>query len=210
MELSSLLYRNSSLFLRNGFESSGRYGIPFVRKQSIDISHLHLIACTDTKANDTVENKKSGVHFFVDDYHFTAIYNNPEKSLNKYSQYAFLLTPDYSTYAEMNLWRQLESVAHSRWCGAFWQEKGLTVIPTITWSTPVSYDFCFDSVEEHSIVAIGMIGCKHHNYRNFMLGYNELLNRIDPEYVICVGKPFDEMKGNIITVPYSAYGKEVN
>ena len=46
------------------------------------------------------------------------------------------------------------------WCGAYWQSKGLTVIPTISWSTPSSYDFCFDGVEENSIVAVGMIGCK--------------------------------------------------
>lgn len=99
-------------------------------------------------ANDREENKKAGVHFFVDDYRFKGIYNNPERTLKKYAQYKFLLTPDFSTYADMNLWRQLESVAKNRWIGAYWQSKGLTVIPTISWGLYQSYEFCFDGVEK--------------------------------------------------------------
>ncbi len=35
-----------------------------------------------------------------------------------------------------------------------------------------------------------------------MLGYNEMLSRIKPSKIICYGKPFDEMKGDIIEVDY--------
>ena len=132
--------RSNQLFMRNEYAGRGKWGIPLVKKQFLDVNNLSLIACSDTKSNDYSGNTKNGVHFFVDDYRFNGVYNNPEKSLAKYSQYAFLLTPDFSTYADMSLWRQLESVAKNRWCGAYWQSKGLTVIPTISWSTPSSYD----------------------------------------------------------------------
>ena len=36
-----------------------------------------------------------------------------------------------------------------------------------------------------------------------MLGYNEMLSRIKPSKIICYGKPFDEMKGDIIEVDYA-------
>ena len=36
-----------------------------------------------------------------------------------------------------------------------------------------------------------------------MLGYNEMYSRIKPNMVICYGKPYHEMKGNIIFVDYS-------
>ncbi len=36
----------------------------------------------------------------------------------------------------------------------------------------------------------------------FMNGYNEMLKRIEPEYVICYSEPFKEMTGNIIYVDY--------
>lgn len=144
----------------------------------------------------------------MDDYRFNGIYNNHEKSLKKYSQYAFLLSPDFSTYADMNLWRQLESGAKNRWCGCYWQEQGLTVIPTISWSTPRSYEFCFDGVEKNSIIAIGMIGCKQ-NKKEFLRGYDYMLSKIEPEAGICFGTPFDEMLGNIIHVDYRSSRKVV-
>ena len=101
----------------------------------------------------------------------------------------------------MNLWRQLESATKNRRCGCYWQEQGLTVIPTISWSTPRSYELCFDGVEKNSIIAIGMIGCEQ-NKKEFLRGYDYMLSKIEPEAVICFGTPFDEMLGNIIPIDY--------
>ena len=206
--MTSVNMREDPLFMRNTFETTGKWGIPLIRKQDIPLDNIRLIACSDTRTNDNDVNKLNGVHFFVDDYRFKGIYDHPERSLNKYSQYAFLLTPDFSTYSEMDLWRQLESVAMNRWCGAYWQSKGLIVIPTISWSTPRSYDFCFDGVEHNAIVAIGMIGCKK-NHLGFMRGYNAMLERISPATILCLGTPFPEMEGNIISVDYRGSRKVV-
>ncbi|MBR5991614.1 MAG: DUF4417 domain-containing protein [Clostridia bacterium] len=193
-------FRNSNLFLRNEFEGSGIYGFPVIKKQELDLSNIELISCSDISVRDTL-NLHKGVHFFVDDFRFNSIYNNPERSLEKYSKYKFLLTPDNSLYSEMDMWRQIESVGHSRWVGAFWQSKGLTVIPTVSWAQPSSFRFCFDSIEKGSIVAVGMIGCKKEKVA-FMKGYNVMLKAIEPSAVICFGDPFPEMEGNIIPVNY--------
>lgn len=204
--MTSKQMRSSSLFLRKSNDTQGQYDIPLVRKQEIDINAIELIPSTNTKSNDK-NNIHKGVHFFVDDYRFEGIYNNPNKSLGKFSQYKFLLTPDFSTYAEMDIWKQIENVAKNRWCGSYWQSKGLTVIPTISWSTPKSYDFCFDGVEKKSIVAIGMIGCKKEKTA-FLRGYNEMINRINPQAIICYGNPFEEMQGNIVQIDYLNSRKE--
>ena len=200
--------RDNPLFMRNSFETFGKYEFPIVKKQNIPLDHVHLIAFSDTKLYDNLINMSCGVHFFIDDYRFEGIYTHPERSLDKLSQYAFLLTPDYSTYADMDIWRQIESVAHSRWVGAYWQSKGLTVVPTVSWSTPRSYDFCFDEIGKGSVVAVGMIGCKK-NKTGFMRGYNAMLKAIEPSAVICFGAPFPEMNGNIISVDYNESRKVV-
>ena len=197
----SKMMRENSLFMRNDFAKSGKYEIPHVKKQEIDLSDLSLIAYSDIHSNDNEENRKKGVHFFIDDYRFEGVYKNPERSLNKLSQYRLLLTPDFSLYADMDIWKQIENVAKNRWCGAYWQSKGLNVIPTISWSTPSSFEFCFSGLDEGSIVAIGMIGCKK-NKRLFMLGYNEMIRRVKPSKIICFGKPFPEMQGDLITIDY--------
>ena len=193
--------RENPLFTRNTLAPNGKWEIPLVRNQRIQTTDIRLVACSDTRANDSEENRKAGVHFFVDDYRFTGIYDHPDKSIEKYAQYAFLLTPDFSLYADMPLWKQLENVAKNRWVGAYWQSKGLTVVPTIAWSTPRSYEFCFSGVEQNGTVAVGMIGCKG-NRPGFLRGYNAMLEKVNPEAVIVFGTPFPEMKGNIIAVDY--------
>ena len=206
--MTSKTMRDNPLFMRNNFKASGKWGLPLIQKQNLSTDNIMLVACSDTRANDNEENKQKGVHFFVDDYRFNGIYDNPDRTLARYSQYSFLLSPDFSTYTDMELWRQLQSVAKNRWVGAYWQSKGLTVIPTISWGLSQSYEFCFDGVEKGATVAIGMIGCKQSKL-NFMRGYNEMLRKLEPEKIICFGSPFDEMQGNIITVDYRDSRKAV-
>ena len=102
--MTSLEMRNDARFMRNEFETVGDWQIPLVRKQRVNISNLSLIACSNTKKHENEANIHRGVHFFVDDYRFSGIYDSPERTLDKYSQYDFLLTPDFSTYSDMNLW----------------------------------------------------------------------------------------------------------
>lgn len=200
--------RDNPLFMRNEFATVGRWDVPLIHKQSLDTSDIKLVACSDTRANDRPENTKKGVHFFVDDYRFNGIYDHPERTISRYSQYAFLLSPDYSTYSDMSMWRQLENVAKNRWVGAYWQSKGLTVIPTVSWGLTQSFDFCFDGIEKNATVAVGMIGCKRSKL-NFMRGYNTMLEKIEPSKIICFGTPFAEMEGNIVAVNYSESRKVV-
>ncbi len=200
-------FRTSELFLRNGFETAGRFGFPIIRKQPLSLEGIELIACSDTSAHDTM-NLNKGVHFMVDDYRFESTYNHPKRTLERYKKYRFLLTPDFSLYAEMDPWRQIQSIGKSRWVGAFWQSQGCTVIPTVSWAQPSSFQFCFEGIEKHCVVAVGMIGCKHERL-GFMRGYNAMIEAIEPEAVICFGAPFPEMQGNIIEVDYLTSRKVV-
>ncbi len=206
--MKSITMRNNPLFMRNSFPGIGKWGIPSLKKQTIDLQDIRLIACSDIKRNDNDTNRQCGVHHFVDDYRFDGTYYRPEKHLEKYAQYRFVLTPDFSLYAEMDMWLQLANVAKNRWVGAYWQSKGLSVIPTISWSTSASFDFCFDGVEQNAIVAVGMIGCKK-NRSGFMRGYVAMLEKLKPATIICFGDPFPEMEGNIIAVDYRASRKVV-
>lgn len=97
---------------------------------------------------------------------------------------------------------QMFSVFMNRWCGAYWQSYGLTVIPTISWSTKDSYDFCFSGVEMGSIVAVSTLGVLREE-KLFMDGYNEMYRRIKPEYVYCYGKTFKEMMGEVYGIKYN-------
>ena len=201
VNLSKQYYRTDPMFLRNAYDTDGKWNFPIVKKQEIIIDkRIELISVSDTSMKDT-KNLYKGIHFYVDDPRFEDVYRNPERSLEKFSKYRFLLLPDFSLFNEMPLWRQIESIGKSRWCGAYWQSHGLLVIPSISWGLFPSYDFCFDGIEHGSIVAIGMIGCKN-NKTKFLRGYFAMLDRIEPSHVICFGTPFVEMGANIIVVDY--------
>jgi len=201
-KMKSYTFRNQPLFLRNSFQGTGRWSLPIVKKQHIKLDHLNLLSYNNTRYNEAPMFRDFAVHFFVDDKRFESVYDQPERSYEKLKQYKILFTPDFSLYGEMQPWRRIENVGKSRWCGAFWQSKGAIVIPTISWSTPESYDYTFDGVEIGSYVAIGMIGCRK-SKKHFLNGFFTMCDRIQPKSIICFGTPFQEMLSDkLIIIDY--------
>lgn len=197
------LSKNIKKLVRNSFHTVGKYDIPIIKKQDIDVSELKTISFCHTQYGDT-RNKNKLVHFFLHDYRFECVYENADILYEKLKQYKYLLTPDFSLYMDMPIALQINSVFKNRWCGAYWQNKGKIVIPTVSWSDERSFEFCFDGIERGSVVAISTHGNRNVK-EEFMKGYYELLKKINPCCIICYGKPFAEMKGNIIVVPYNHY-----
>ena len=82
------------------------FGIPIVKKQHVNVETVTLVGYDHVKA----EEKKfthAMVHFFLDDYKFEVLWNNPEPRIKKLAQYRAVLTPQYSLYTEMPMTLQL-------------------------------------------------------------------------------------------------------
>lgn len=187
------------LLVRNEFmyneKSSGKYDIPIIKKQNINIEKINLMSYVNTKKDD-IQNKDKTIHFFTYDWKFEKVYQNIDEEFEKLKQYYCLLSPDFSLFTNMPQALQVYSVFKNRWCGAYFQSKGLNVIPTVSWGDKKTFEFCFDGIEEGSIVAV----CTYYRENcedEFMLGYNEMLKRIKPSIVICYDEPFPSMKGNL-------------
>ena len=106
-------FRNNPLFLRNQFESDGNFDMPIIRKQYVDLSNVRLIGYDQTKRDDTANTNKF-VHFFLDDYKFQVIWNDPQPRLQKLSQYKGVLSPQFSTYYTMPTTLQIYNTFRSR------------------------------------------------------------------------------------------------
>lgn len=124
--------RHKQELIRNEFETAGKYQIPLIRKQDIDLDTINLIGYSDTKRDDK-ENAYKTVHFFTYDWFFDKVYENAADLAEKLRQYYALLSPDFSMFTDMPKALQIYSVFKNRWCGAYWQSLGLRVIPTISW-----------------------------------------------------------------------------
>lgn len=184
--------RNEFLY---GGNSAGKYNFPIIRKQDIDIDKIELLSYVDSKINDD-EHKEKTIHFFTYDWKFEKVYTNAKQELEKLNQYYCLISPDFSIFTNMPLALQIASVFKNRWCGAYWQSVGLKVIPAVSWGDERSFDFCFDGIEEGSVVMV----CTYYRENDelsFMRGYNEMLKRIKPKMVLCYDEPFDGMGKNV-------------
>lgn len=190
-------FRTNPLLLRNQFERTGTFEIPLIHKDEVSLENLSLIGYDKVSS----EKKDRVVHFFLDDYKFESLWNNPEPRIEKLSTFRAVLSPQFSIYSEMPIAVQIHNTFRSRWCGAYLQSKGIHVVPSVVWGEADTFWFCFDGIEKGSIVAVSTVGVRNEKDL-FMAGYRELMKRIEPSAIICYGKPFEEMSGNVIYVSY--------
>lgn len=134
-------------------------------------------------------NYNATVHFFLDDYQFERVWNYKQENIKLLTKFQACLTPDFSLYRDMPIAMQIWNVYRSRYLGKIWQEANIKVIPTVSWSDERSFNFCFDGIATHSIIAISTVGvCKNKEAKKyFFLGIDEVLKRLCPKTIILYG-----------------------
>lgn len=179
--------------------TDGRYGIPVILPEKLP--DLKWTGFNYTRGMKGAQ-PETGVHFFVDDYQFRAVWENPARYADVMQRFGAVLTPDFSTYADMPQILQIWNHYRKHWLGAFWQSRGLTVIPTISWSTPDSWEWCFDGEPHGSAVAISTVGVERDKsaFDFFVAGYQEMITRLQPSEILVYGKRFDFMTEDYLTV----------
>ena len=188
------------------FFGVGLYSIPEIMPEDVKIDGVGFIPFNYVKTTQSRAGK--AVHFFLDDYQFTRVWNDPDRYVKPLSEFDFVLSPDFSMYTDMPRAMQIYNHYRKHWLAAYWQAHGIKVIPTICWSDADSFEWCFDGEPTHSTVAVSSVGCLQQRgaLDGFMAGYNEMLRRLEPERVIFYGKvPEACMAENVVSVePFQA------
>lgn len=142
--------------------------------------------------------------FYMDDYKFDGVRSSvwlfPWLALRVMKHFRGIITPDFSTYQDfpypLKLWNTFRMRAFGYWAG----KQGLEVINNIRWGTPETYHYCFDGIEQNSIVAIGTVGGsprKLADRKRFEDGLEEMVHRLSPHTIIVYGSSnypcFDEL-----------------
>ncbi|AOE44414.1 hypothetical protein SEA_STROSAHL_1 [Gordonia phage Strosahl] len=176
------------LNLRRTFESSNPHGIPDL--QPTQFVPANLAAWNMPRHRDHAAVSGGALHFFLDDYRFETVWSSPERLLPRVKAVGAALTPDFSLWRDMPRAAQVWNIYRSRWCGAYWQSEGLTVIPTATWGTPDTYDFCFDGLPVGGSIAISSMGIRTsgEDQELFRMGLEQLVARTSPSTLIAYGK----------------------
>lgn len=153
----------------------------------------------------TSKNKDNGIHFYLDDYQFERLWNDPNKYIDLLSKYECILSPDFSLYYDMPLPIKLWNIYRSRLLGQYYQSCGIKVIPTISWAGKDTYDFCFEGILTHSIVSISTIGVrkKQETLKIWKDGVEEMIKRINPSTILIYGDKIDYDFKNINIIYYN-------
>lgn len=140
-----------------------------------------------------------GVHFYLDDYQFERVWNQPERYINLLSRFEYVFSPDFSLYLDMPKPLQIYNIYRSRLLGAYWQNEGMRVIPTLSWSDENSYDFAFDGIEQGGVVTASTIGVIRNNHATklWIDGMKEMIKRVNPKTILIYGKEILFDYGNI-------------
>lgn len=168
------------------------------------ISNDHYIPDRLIGFNEAMTSKDNdaGVHFFLDDYQFERIWKDPRRYVDVLKKFSGVCSPDFSLYLDMPTPLRLYNTYRSRLIGQYLQSQGLNVIPTISWASKDSFQYCFKGIPKGSIVAISTLGVKKDKkaLSIWQEGKGELINQIEPSVILIYGSKVetDESKVKII------------
>lgn len=130
------------------------------------------------------------------DYKFEIAWNRPSTVLAYVMHFWASLTPNFSMYRDWPVVLQKYNLYRSMWCGRFWQDHDVRVIPTINWSDVNSYEWAFLGVPKRQIVAIQVPDQRDPlSAILFKSGFDAMVDRIDPITIIVYGMlPFEHSR----------------
>lgn len=177
------------------FPGAGQYGIPEIMPEQY--SPVEWIPFNFAKT--AIKTDGVGVHFFLDDYQFVRLWNDPYRYINLLSKFDYILSPDFSTFTSMPLAVQIFNHYRKHWLAYFYQLQGISVIPTISWSDDSSFSWCFDGEPTASVVAVSTVGVMNNAKAKeyFMIGYNEMKRVLSPSKILCYGKLLPEIENEV-------------
>jgi len=169
------------------FASDNALGLPLIGNLGpVRPARLHPYNIR-TRSAEALAN--SAVHFYLDDYQFEVAWTRPNRALSYVERFSAALTPDFSIWSHWPLAAQQWNTYRNRWAGAFWMSRGLTVIPSISWAGPESFDFAFAGIKTGSTIAVSTVGLKSSLSKgHFINGFMELLERIKPGLILSYGR----------------------
>lgn len=181
------------------YEGVGKYDIPEMYPVHIDnLADIPLQGFNFALKETHPES--IGVHFFLHDYQFERVWNYPDRYVDVLKQFAYVLSPQFSTYEDMPKVTRIYNVYRNRWCGRYWQEHGIKVIPTFAYGGDENFEWCLDGLPKHSTIAISTMGDgRWGKFKGIYNVWDKIQEELEPETILLYGKDLSkDLKGDNI------------
>ena len=192
-----------ALNTRHLFASDNPDGIPTLAPVPLDDRPAWLIPYGRRVRNPN-DAARSGLHFFGS-LDSEAVWQRPDHTLSGIAHYGYVVTPDFGFDRAMPQSEQLWCAYRSRWVGAWWQQQGLCVIPTVFWGDTSSFAFAFCGIPTNSVIALDTTAYDQDDPKAqhaFAVGFAALCDRLHPRHILCYG-PIPNYR--VSPIPMTAY-----
>lgn len=163
--------------------TEGNCGVPVIKSTDFDSIPNSIIAFS--KAISSTEFEQI-VHFYEADRSFARIMHNPQKYAAILSRFKYVISPDFSQHLDMPPFLCRQNSWWNNAFGAYWQSMGINVIPNVSWSRPESYEYAFNGIPKHGVVAINCTAIKGNPMSRYfwMKGYDAAIGILNPKLII--------------------------
>ena len=189
-----------SLHIFNPDDVSGYFDIPIVH----GVRKLPDIEWTTFNYARSMDgyHKDKGVMFYLNDYQFSAVWNQTQKYVPLLRRFGAVMAPDFSYYTDMPKALQIYNHYRRMWCAAYWQANGIKVVPCICWSNESSCEWSFDGQPTESIVSVSTVGTQRYveSMELFRNGYEKMIEILRPSKVLVYGRLLDFMGDEAIDI----------
>lgn len=149
-------------------------------------------------------------HFFIDDEYFERLWNNPEQYIDMLSCFKVVCAPDFTFFGTMPKALAQYQVYRNRVLSWYLYQRGVSIVPSVGWSDPTTWEWCFDGLPQESIVAVSTNGCHSKvGKEQYRMGFHAMCEAIHPYKVICVGSPIEIYDDDVEIIYKDSYSQQM-
>jgi hypothetical protein len=178
------------------YPSENKYGYPPIRKDFINVVDILPYDRINTK-NPKQADFINTIHFFLNDYKFECLWNNPKQYISLLSKYNGILMPDFSNYSDYPVSLNIFQMFRRFWLTRFFQENGISVIPVVRINDINDPEPDLQPIQKGSIIALSsvrMLSPKQAEAKvEFIQEVKIIIDYIQPEKIIWYGKLLPEI-----------------
>ena len=189
----------------------GKHDIPFcpttaasLPKQMVTWEEAKQLHKKHLAKGESDYHEDAFVNWYLDDYKFDGvhgIWHDYDQALRILRHFSGAITPDFSTYQDfpeaIKTYATYRMRAYGYWLG----KNGISIINNVRWGTEETYNYCFEGIPTHSVVAIGTVGGGPRllvNRSRFEQGLLRMVEVLKPHTILVYGSEngdcFDTLK----------------
>jgi hypothetical protein len=188
--------RNPLNIITANYDSNNSLGYPNIYSDDLEIIELLPYDKINTKSPKPDDYSKT-VHFFLNDYKFEALWNNPKQYINLLQKYNGILMPDFSNYSDYPLSLNIFQMYRRFWLTRFFQENLIKVIPVPRINDLKNYENDLKPIPKNSMIALSSVRMLSKAQQDAKLEFIEevkiILDYIEPKKVYWYGNLIPEI-----------------